>query len=128
MRRLADILARIAKDRRGNIAIITGLSLPAIVGFCGLGAESAYWYYRQRDMQGAADIAAYNGAISLRSGNSSSVVTSTATADAKTAGWDSSTGTITVNTPPTSGTHKISRAVEVILTENEQRYFTGLFK
>src|SRR6185312_2527509 len=43
-------------------------------------------------------------------------------------GWVSSSGTITVNTPPTSGTHKTNHAVEVILTENEQRYFTAIFK
>jgi hypothetical protein len=128
MRRLARAVIAMLTDRRANIAIITGLALPAIVGFCGLGAESAYWYFRQRDMQGAADVAAYNGAIALRSASTNDVIKTGATSDATKAGWVSSAGTITVNTPPTTGTHKTDHAVEVILTENEQRYFTGLFK
>jgi hypothetical protein len=128
MRQLPFQISRYLKNRRANVAIITAFALPAIVGFCGLAGETVYWYFRQRDMQGAVDVAAYDGAIALRGGSDAASVTSVATADAVKSGWVSSAGTITVHTPPTSGTHQIARAVEVILTENQQRYFTGLFK
>lgn len=127
MRGILRIFRRFGASRSGNIAIIAGLSLPVLVGFCGLGGETAYWYFRNRDLQGAADVAAYNGAIALRGGASSSSITGVATTDAATNGWNSAGGTITVNTPPTSGTHQNTQSVEVILTEKEPRYFTALF-
>jgi Flp pilus assembly protein TadG len=128
MHKFVRLLLRFATSRRGNVAMIAGLALPAFVGFCGLASESAYWYFRQRDMQGAADIGAYDGAIALRSGSSSTAITTLATTDAKASGWRSASGTITVHTPPTSGSYTTNpRAVEVIITENEQRYFTALF-
>lgn len=49
---------RFAADRRGNVAIIAALALPALMGTFGLGAEVASWYANQRDMQNAADSAA----------------------------------------------------------------------
>jgi Flp pilus assembly protein TadG len=127
MGQMWQILRRLIASREGNVAMIAGLVTPVIVGFCGLGGETAFWYFRQRDMQGAVDTAAYNGAVSLRQGDSTTVVTTTATTAATTGGWNSTIGTITVHTPPTSGTHETNKAVEVILTENEPRYFTSLF-
>src|SRR5690348_309484 len=126
-RRVGDGLSRWWRSRRGNIAIISGLAMPCLVGFCGMGADVGYWYYRQRVLQGAADIAAYNGAVALSAGASTSSVISGGSSDASSNGWQSSNGSITVHTPPTSGTHKDSHSVEVILTENEPRFFTNLF-
>ncbi len=115
------------RARSGNIAVTAALVMPALLGFCGLAGESGFWYFRQRDMQGAADIAAYDGALALRGGATSAVAASSATSGAETSGWNSSIGTITVNTPPVTGTHMTSNAIEVILTENEPRYFSRLF-
>jgi Flp pilus assembly protein TadG len=54
MKRIAACLA----DRGGNIAIITALAMPVLVGMAGLGVEVGYWYYLTRGMQNAADSAA----------------------------------------------------------------------
>ena len=124
---LFSVLPNLFGSRRGNVAVITGLRAPALVGFCGLGAETGYWYFRERNLQAAADSAAYDATMSLRSGANTATITSVATTDATTTGWVSTQGTITVNTPPTSGPNQNTRSVEVLLTENEQRYFTGLF-
>ena len=70
------------RDTRGNVAIIAGLTLPLIVGFCGLGGETAFWYFKQRDLQGAADVAAYNGAIALRGGTAIDAIRTQASVDA----------------------------------------------
>ncbi len=116
-------------SRRGNIAVITALAAPVLVGFCGLGGETGYLYFRQRDLQGAADIAAYDGAMILESGGSATlpVITGASTTGASGNGWHSAHGTITVNDPPQSGPNQNSSSVEVLLTENEPRFFTALF-
>jgi Flp pilus assembly protein TadG len=127
MKTIGHYFRRFARSRRGNVAIITGLLTPALVGFAGLGTETAFWYFRQRAIQAAADITAFDGGVALRGGTSSSDITSAASTNAANNGWRSADGTITVNTPPTSGTHQDTKSVEVILTENEPRYFTALF-
>lgn len=121
------MMRRYIRDRRANVAILFAFSLPAVVGFCGLGTEVGYWYYESRNLQAAADMAAYDGAIALRAGNHSVEITAAATAGATTNGWVSNQGTIVVNNPPQSGNHQTSTAVEVVLTKNVQRLFTGLF-
>ena len=113
--------------RGGNIAIITALGAPALVGFCGLGAETGFWYFRQSDIQAAADIGAYNADMTLRDGSGKTQVVNVATTDAGNNGWRTAQGTITVNTPPTSGPNQNARSVEILVTENEQRFFTALF-
>lgn len=123
---MMKVLARFFQARGGNIAITTALAAPVIIGFCGLGADAGYWYYRQRDLQGAADIAAYDGALALENSASQSDVQTASTTAASGNGWNSTGGTITVNTPPTSGPNQNNHSVEVLLTENEQRYFSGI--
>ena len=120
-------LRRFLRSREGNIAIISGLMMPAIVGFCGLASETAFWYYRHRDIQGAADVAAFGATVVLRRGGNADEVEDAATADAAANGWHQASGTIVVNTPPTSGAYQNNLSVEVLLTENQQRYFTRFF-
>jgi len=122
------LVRRFLRSRKGNIAIISALMMPVIVGFCGLAGETAYWYYRHRDIQGAADLGAFGGAAVLRSGgNNSSAITAAAKADAVTNGWRQTNGTIQVNWPPTSGSWQNQQSVQVVLTENQTRYFSKLF-
>ena len=45
-------------ERRGNIAIISALILPVLLGIFALGFETSYWDQTQRSMQNAADSAA----------------------------------------------------------------------
>jgi hypothetical protein len=45
-------------DTGGNVAMVTALVMPALVGVMGLGGEVGFWYYRQQTMQSAADSAA----------------------------------------------------------------------
>jgi len=126
MRSISRIAWRFLKSRGGNVAIIAAMAAPVLVGFCGLGADTGYWYFRQRELQGAADIAAYNGAMTLQTGGAQSAVQSASTDGASTNGWRSGQGAITVNTPPASGPNQNSHSVEVLLSENEERYFTAI--
>lgn len=121
-----EALRKFLRSRRGNVAVITALAAPVLIAFCGLGADTGYWFYRQRDLQGAADIAAYNGAVALENNGSLSVIQSASTTGASTNGWNSGQGAITVNTPPTSGPNQNDHSVEVLLTENENRFFSAI--
>ena len=51
------------------MAVTAAVAMPVIVGGFGLGAEVGYWYFNQRKVQNAADMAAYAGAVALRAGN-----------------------------------------------------------
>ena len=61
--RLLPFLVRFAADRRGATAIVFVLALPIIIGMTGLGVESGYWYFKHRELQTAADVAAIAGAV-----------------------------------------------------------------
>ena len=115
------------KSQPGNIAIVSALAMPCLVGFCGMGADVGYWYYRQRVVQASADVAAYNAIVAMAGGSSAATIKAGASGDAASNGWDSAKGTITVNMPPKSGTHQDAKSAEIILTENEPRFFSGIF-
>jgi Flp pilus assembly protein TadG len=51
-------LARLGKDRRGNVTVLMAFLLPVLLGALGLGFEVANWYMTTRAMQNAADSAA----------------------------------------------------------------------
>src|SRR5436305_3114900 len=120
-------LQRLARCKSGNIAIISALTMPMLVGVVGLGVDTGYWFFQNRKLQGAADIAAYDAAVTLNFGGTVSAATTAATTGATANGWSSTSGTITVNSPPVSGTHKTTGAIEVILTQNAPRYFSAIY-
>ncbi|MGB0670971.1 MAG: pilus assembly protein TadG-related protein [Rhodospirillales bacterium] len=119
---------KILPDRKGNIAILTALTLPIFVGGLGLGSEVGYWYMTQRMIQNAADVAAYNGAVSLRSEKALGPIQAAAQSAAANAGFKAGSGTITTNWPAVGGSYSGDiQAVEVTATENLPRMFTALF-
>ena len=109
----------------GNVATIFALTLPIVVGAAGLGVETSYWYYASLKLQATADAAAYAGALEKIAGSDTMTVTAAATQTATYNGLGD--GIITVNTPPTTGAYTGKKAVEVILNQNLDRIFTGLF-
>ena len=115
-----------ARSEGGNVAVIFAVVLPMLVGGAGLGVETTYWYLARVNMQAAADAAAYSGAMDKRTGAAAASVIATATNTAAASGFDLATGAIEVNTPPLTGAGG-ALAVEVILTAQAQRFFTGMF-
>jgi Flp pilus assembly protein TadG len=111
-------ISHFLRARAGNVAIISALLLPVLVGFAGLGTETAWWYSRQREIQSAADIAAFGATLKRREGGTATDAKTVAKADAITNGWNEPIGTIAVNSPPTSGSYQNVQSVEVTLTEN----------
>ncbi|RWM24500.1 MAG: hypothetical protein E5X74_24075 [Mesorhizobium sp.] len=109
----------------GNVAIVFALTLPVVVGGAGLGVETSYWYYSSLKLQATADAAAYAGALEKIQGSDTAAITTAATQSATDNGLGA--GTITVNTPPTSGPNTAKKAVEVILNQDLDRVFTSIF-
>jgi Flp pilus assembly protein TadG len=121
-------LKRMLSSRRGNVALIFALASPLVIGSAALSVETTYWYFKQHQLQAAADDAAFAAGQELRNGSPQAVVNTAALNAATQNGYNNSIGTITVQTPPSTGPYAgNSSAVSVILTETQQRFFTQLF-
>jgi Flp pilus assembly protein TadG len=112
-----------ANCRRGNVAIMFALSLPAIVGFAGLGVETTYWYYKRLALQSAADAAAYSAALEKRSGADEDDVITVAKLSVEKNGFEEPETDIGVTPQTING----GGSVEVVLTDHAERFFTALF-
>jgi Flp pilus assembly protein TadG len=124
------LLQRLLSDRTGGVAVMTALALTSLLGFAGLGTEATLWYAAKRNMQGAADTAAFTAATAEVEGQNATSFTAAARAIAAQYGLANGINnvTVTVNNPPTSGgytTH--ASAVEVIITQPQTMMFAGLF-
>src|SRR5438128_1324829 len=60
--RCRELLRRFKGDQSGSYLVITGLMMPALIGFAGLGTELGLWYHKHQTMQSAADSAAVSAA------------------------------------------------------------------
>ena len=130
---------RFARDQRGAVAVMVGLSATAFIGMTALAVEVGQWYETRRDMQVAADAAAVGGAEALRAGASTVLAQSEAWADSGANGYVVSSAkmnvgsgtnglTVTVNLPPASGALSgNSSAVEVIVSQPQPLLLAKLF-
>lgn len=84
-------------DRRGNIAIITALVLPVLIGIFALGFETSYWDQTQRSMQNAADSAAEAAAS-----NAGTTYAAEAQAVSSLYGFTNGSNTVTVTSSNTA--------------------------
>lgn len=110
------------------MAIMVGLLMPIVIGGLALGAEVGYWYFNQSKLQNAADVAAYAGAVQLRAGQGQQTIEDAAFAAAAKTGYNESIGTLTVNSPPTTGAFSGDpKVVEVIAQENVPSLFSAFF-
>lgn len=115
-------------DQAGAIAVLTALLIPIVIGGFGLGAEVSYWYFNQRKLQNAADVAAYAGAVQLRSNGDQQTIVGAALAAAVKAGYKATIGTITLNSPAATGAFAGDpKAVEITVQETLPTLFTSLF-
>lgn len=120
-------LKKIMADVRGNTTIIFAFCLPALLGFTGFGVETGYWQFKQRQMQTAADMAAYTGAVSLRNNEPTSQARYEAHAEALVHQYEPARGALTMNVPPISGQSINNRSMEVVMTQSMDRLFSAIF-
>ncbi len=94
-----------------------------------LGSEIPYMIYKQRQMQTAADSAAFGAAMALGQGYPSNIATEAYGISAALGYTNgSSSVTVTVNNPPKSGNYTAnSSAVEVIVSQPQTAMLANLF-
>jgi Flp pilus assembly protein TadG len=124
--RIRFSLGRLKRATNGNVAVIFAFTLPVVVGGAGLGVETSLWYYNSLKLQAVADAAAYAGALEKVAGSDNPTIIAAATQSATSNNF-ATPGTIEVNTPPLSGPNTAKKAVEVIVKQNLDRYFTAIF-
>jgi hypothetical protein len=111
---------RIGRDQSGSVMTLM-VAVPVVMGAAAVGLETGQIYRTKRQMQGAADAAALAGSFDLLN-NQSSAVTSDAQFQAQRNGFQNGVNgvTVTVNTPPTSGSNVgTNGAVEVIVNKSQ---------
>lgn len=118
---------RLQASRHGNIATLTALMMPVLIGSAGLASDTIQWTLTKRMMQRAADSGAIAGAFQLSQSSSISVVRAAATGDINRNDGFRMTITPVINSPATSGSFRdATSAVEVILATDMNLPFTGL--
>lgn len=118
-------LSRIARDRSANMAALTALMLPVLIGAAGLTSDTIQWALVRRALQRQADSAALAGAYALTQGMN---VSSTVTADlGKNANFPL-LGTPTIENGPTVGPFAgDSSVVRVQIRSGTRLPFSGFF-
>lgn len=123
------------EDVYGGAAIIMALMTPVIIGGLAFGAEVGGWELTRRQIQNAADTAAFAAATQVRSGKDINTITAAAQAVADASGYKGGSSGIVVESPPSSapnavdGTNPNGNAayVYVTLTQTAERNFTKFF-
>lgn len=120
-----SFLKKLGKNENGNILILTGLSMPLLVGLAGLGTDTVQWTLMKQQLQRSADSAALNGAYAKAQSEN---VSANANLDlTKTLDGFSGVG-VTIENAPTAGTFAgNTRAVKVMLTYSEALPFSSMF-
>jgi hypothetical protein len=122
------MIKAILSDTRGGAALVMALAMPIFAGGLGFGAEAGLWYFNQRKLQNAADVAAYAAATELRAGKAMTQLVSAAEQAATQTGFRAQRGTVATNWPPASGGFAADfDAVEVTVEERLPRLFTAIF-
>jgi hypothetical protein len=123
-------MRRVTTEQSGGVAVLTALSLTGLLGFAGLGTEATMWYTTKRNMQGAADAAAFSAGTAFMAGQNITGMAGVSYAVATNYGLTNGSNgvTVTVNNPPKSGNYiSNASAVEVIVNQPQQMLFSQLF-
>src|ERR1700752_2136209 len=94
--RLRPLAARLAADESGFSAVLTGIAATVLLGFGGLAVDVGYWQWNQRNMQGAADQAAFAAATAAHNLATTAVATTTAKGITAAMGFVDGSGGVTV--------------------------------
>src|SRR5947209_15661824 len=94
---------RLLKDRRGNVLAIACAALPVIIGCAGLATDTIEWTLWKRQLQRAADSAAFAGAYD-RAADPAGATTNTPTAVCRDLSVNLHTWMNLIGTSPCTGT------------------------
>src|SRR5258708_33312786 len=93
------------RDEGGQILIMTALLLTVLLFAVGIAFNLGTLFVERRTMQEAVDAAAFGGSVVLFNGGTNAAAGSAATTDLSLNGYSASNLTLTIVSPPTSGTY-----------------------
>lgn len=117
--------ARLWKDKRGNAILIAGAALPVLVGSAGLATDTIQWALWKRELQRAADSAAFAGTYASASGNSVSNAVSVDLSRNNHVGIPLQSGYPQIAFPAANANY--TNAVQVTLAVKKDLTFSGFF-
>ena len=124
---MASFFKRLLKDRRGNALVIAGMSLPLIVGAAGLGTDTIQWVVWKRELQRAADSAAFAGVYAQVQDNAGMTAAQAVAADLGTNNHTKATMLATYPRLAYPSGGGFTDAVQVTLAVQKPLGFSGLF-
>ena len=122
-------LCEFAKNKKGTTAIMMAILTPFILSGLAFGTEYGYFQLSKRKLQNTADTAAFAAGTQLRSGLDEDGQRDAALIVAQESGFANGGSDIfLVQSPPLTGAFAgNSGAVRVSITQNFDRYFSGIF-
>src|ERR1051325_6902848 len=110
------LFRRFARDESGNYVIITALLMPVLVAVAGLGTEQGLLYFKQKQMQHAADSAATSAAVAVAAGANDNGQVQARSVAASYGFPVTLTTAVIVHSPPLQGNYTNNRsALEVVI-------------
>lgn len=124
LKMLGRLAARLRRDLRGSVLIVTAIGAATTVGAAGLGVDTIQWFLAKRQLQQAADSGALAGAVSHYRGFSITDPVSN-TVDRN---FPDAVTLERVVSPPAVGAYAGNpRAVEVLISVNRKLPFSSIF-
>ena len=109
-------------DERGGVAAMTGLLAIPLTGVAALAIDAGLWAANKAAMQGAADQAVLAAGLVMPAGAFAAAGEAKGVAAAHGFIHGANGVVVTANTPPAAG----GNAVEVVIVQPQQRYFSGV--
>ncbi|MBF0307671.1 MAG: hypothetical protein HQL41_18765 [Alphaproteobacteria bacterium] len=117
------LIAALGRDESGAIALIASLLATMLLAFLALSVEVGLWYKENRQLQTAADAAAFAGALERARGNTAGYEQ---VAEDEAVRNGAVAAEVTVNSPPATGTYA-ANAVEVLINHSAQLLLSSMF-
>ncbi|GEM_PF-1231470 len=138
MRATSKRVLTLARDDQGVAGVVLAIVALGLVGMVGLAVDIGNWYAISRRTQLAADAAAVAAAFEVTNSQTNATISASALREAKKNGFTGNACDININTstkscqvysPPRadSGYSAQTNAVQVILTEQSNSFFSGAF-
>lgn len=130
MRRVVQQILRGMRRNDGSVAIQLALSSIVILGMAALGIEITFLIYKHRQMQTAADAAAFSAAVAKQASYPSNFALEARAATASVGYVNGVDGvSVAVNNPPLIGNHTAdTSAVEVVISQEQTLNLVSLFR
>lgn len=121
------VLNPFLRDERGAVAVYFALLAPILIAFAALGAEAGLWLITERKLQQIADASAYSAAARHMSSQNLTVLEQAARASATASGMVADDEFALYLPPQSGGFVGQSAYVQVAISREVPRYFSGLF-